>query len=322
MKNLTANDTSYVFPDQTAEGTGRSCYFSGVSKALQINYFYYSNFVITPVTALLGLWCLLSNAYVLIVFLRAKLQMRSGFCTLVSLTLTDLLWAGLVIPLYTSFRVAELVSGKACANRGDWDNPLMVTSFFLCLLTTVGTLGVMSVDRYLAVSNPMWYKVTVNRRHIISFCCGVWLVSSFMVALKHVTWLPYKALELFEACYLVLFASVIIVVQVMTLVFLRKHNSAVANVNERGARANNLASTRVERQLTVITRHVVSLLGLIIIPVASSVALSHILGMEVNPFAEPLYFLSATLCSSINPLLYYRGIAQIREGIGKLAKCQ
>ena len=315
--NLTSSDAL------DAKGGTRPCFLKGVPQDLQLNYFYYSNFVLTPFTALLGLWCFLSNGSVLIAILRGGLQIRAGLFTLCSLTLTDLLWAVLVVPLYISFRVAELKTGKVCANRSDWDNPFMVSSFFLCLFSTVGTLGVMSVDRFLAVSKPMWYKVVVKKRHTIFACCGVWFTSLSMVILKQVALFPRKVLELFEACYIAPICSLIIILQVLTLVQLRRHNNGVANMNEGGAQVPNPRQVNAtERQLAVVTRHVVALLGLVIVPVSLSVILSEVIGITLSYFAEPLYYTIATLCSGINPVLYYRGNAQIREGVAKLVKCQ
>lgn len=315
--NLTSSDAL------DAKGGTRPCFVKGFPQDLQLNYFYYSNFVLTPVTALLGLWCFLSNGSVLIAILRGGLQIRTGLFTLCSLTLTDLLWAVLVVPLYLSFRVAELKTGKVCANRSDWDNPFMVSSFFLCLFSTVGTLGVMSVDRFLAVSKPMWYKVVVKKRHTIFACCGVWFTSLSMVVLKQVALFPRKLLELFEACYIAPICSLIIILQVLTLVQLRRHNNGVANMNEGGAQVPNPRQVNaMERQLAVVTRHVVALLGLMIVPISLSVVLSQIIGIQLSYFAEPLYYTIASLCSGINPVLYYRGNAQIREGVAKLVKCQ
>ena len=315
--NLTSSDAL------DAKGGTRPCFLKGVPQDLQLNYFYYSNFVLTPVTALLGLWCFLSNGSVLIAILRGGLQIRAGLFTLCSLTLTDLLWAVLVVPLYISFRVAELKTGKVCANRSDWDNPFMVSSFFLCLFSTVGTLGVMSVDRFLAVSKPMWYKVVVKKRHTIFACCGVWFTSLSMVILKQAALLPRKVLELFEACYIAPICTLIIILQVLTLVQLRRHNNGVANMNEGGAQVPNPRQVNaIERQLAVVTRHVVALLGLMIVPISLSVVLSQIIGIQLSYFAEPLYYTIASLCSGINPVLYYRGNAQIREGVAKLVKCQ
>ena len=316
--NSTANDTLGTPKAQA----GRPCFSSGIAVTLQFHFFYYYNFFLKPIIILLGLWCFLSNGLVLIAILRGRrLRMRPGFLLLCSLTLTDVVWGGMVTPMYVRFRFMELISGKACANRSD--SPLTEASFFLCLFSTLGNLGVMSSDRYLAVTRPMWYKTTVTMQHAIFACGGVWLTSISMVILRQVNVLPYKAVKYFEACFVILFSCLVIAVQILTLVTLRKHNNAVAQVMEESARVNPAtANNAVERQLTATTRHVVSLLALLIIPTAFSVGLSQILQVKAKMFVGPLFFPFATLCSGINPVLYYRGNSQIKDGITKLVKCQ
>lgn len=321
--NLTTNYTPGVLPDLAEEQGGRPCFLPGTSQTVQLDFFYYSNFVLTPVTTLLGLWCFLSNGLVLIAILRGGLRIRPGFLLLCGLTLTDVLWGGLVTPVYIRFRVAELLNGKVCSNRSDWDSPLMVTSFFLCLFSTLGNLAVMSTDRYLAVAKPMWYKTAVTKQHAFCASGGVWLTSTAMVVLRQVHLFPINALEFFEACYLVVSSSAIIVVQLSTLVALRKHNNAVAQAMEGSARVNAVTRNNItERQLAVTTRHVVSFLALIILPVGLLVGVSQILRWNFHIFVEPLFFPIATLCSGINSVLYYRGNSQIKDGIIKLVKCQ
>lgn len=321
--NATTNITHGVLPDSAKEQTGRPCFFPGNSQTIQLHFFYYSNFFLTPVTILLGLWCFLSNGFILIAILRGGLRIRPGFLLLCSLTLTDVLWGGLVTPVYVRFRIAELLSGKVCSNRSDWDSPLMVTSFFLCLFSTLGNLAVMSGDRYLAVAKPMWYKTTVTKQHAMCASSAVWLTSTAMVVLRQVYLFPLKALEFFEACYVVVSSCAIIVVQLTTLVVLRKNNKVTAQAMEGSARVNAIArNNTVEHQLAVTTRHVVSFLALIILPVGFLVGLSPILPWNYSIFLEPLFFPIATLCSSINAVLYYRGNVQIRDGIIKLIKCQ
>ena len=323
--NMTTNITQGVLPDSAKEQTGRPCFLPGTSQALQLHFFYYSNFFLTPVTTLLGLWCFLSNGFILIAILRGRLRIRPGFLLLCSLTLTDVLWGGLVTPVYVRFRVAELLSGKVCSNRSDWDSPLMVTSFFLCLFSTLGNLAVMSGDRYLAVAKPMWYKTTVTKQHAMCASSAVWLTSTAMVVLRQVHLFPLKVLEFFEACYAVVSSCAIIVVQLTTLVVLRKNNKVVEQAMEGSARVNCLArNNTVEHQLAVTTRHVVSFLALTILPVGFLVGLhmSQILPWNVTILVEPLFFPIATLCSCINAVLYYRGNSQIRDGVIKLIKCQ
>ena len=103
----------------------------------------------------------------------------------------------------------------------------------------------------------------------------------------------------------------------------RKHNNAVAQVMEESARVNPVTpNDAVERQLTTTTRHVVCFLAFLIIPTAFILALTQVLRLKVIVFVTSFYFSITNLCSGLNPVLYYRGNAQINDGITKLVKCQ
>ena len=163
---------------------GRSCFISGISQTLQHDYLNYSNLAFTPVLISLGIWCGLSNATVPIAILRGGFRIRKGYVVLCSLAFIVLLWGGVVIPVYLKHRLEEIFNRHVCANCSDWDNPVMVVSFFVCLLGKVGTLTVMSVDRYLAVAKALWYKVSVKRWHAFLACLYVWMVSVSIVTAK------------------------------------------------------------------------------------------------------------------------------------------
>ena len=159
-------------------------------------------------------------------------------------------------------------------------------------------------------------------QYAITASFAVWVTSIFLVFLKQVKLFPRRAVETFEGGYIICFSAIVIAIQLCTLAALRKHNNAVAQKMEESSRVNpNLASQEIERQLAATTHHVVSLLGLCIIPIAILVGLSNVLQMGFILFVEPLYFPVASLCSSINPVLYYKGNSVIREGIKKPVNC-
>ena len=219
--NLTTNDTQYEVLQE-----GRPCFISEFPRSVQSQFRYYSSLVLTFATTMLGLWCFLSNGLVLVTILRGGLRFRPGFLYLCSLTLTDVLWGGVVTPLYIRFRIAELIAGEACFNRSDWDSPVMVVSFFLCLFAMVGTLRVMSVDRYLAVIKPWWYKAAMKMQYAITASFAVWVTSTFLVVLRQVKLFPRRAVETFEGGYIICFSAIVIAIQLCTLAALRKHNNA------------------------------------------------------------------------------------------------
>ncbi len=306
---------------------GRSCFIAGVSQTVQHDYFYYTNVVLSPVITLLGIWIVLSNGSILIAILRGGIRIRPGFLLLCSLTLTDLLWGGLVTPVYLKFRFQEIINSHVCANRGDWDDPLMAVSFFLCLLGTVGSLAVISLDRYLAVAKGMWYKVSVKLWHACLECVALWLLIVFIITAKITRIVPQNVVEVLEACCVIVLSLFVVIVQVLTLYVLHKHNNSVAQNSDPPAdpgQGNNSSHTTaaIERKLTVTTSWVAGELVLVLIPCAIVVIISKIVNLPAFMLMEPLYFPIASIVSSINPVLYHRGNPQIRQSVSKLFKCQ
>ena len=305
---------------------GRSCFVPGVSQTFQRDYFYFTSVVFTPVITLLGIWSVLSNGSILIAILKGGIRIRPGFVLLCSLTLTDFLWGGLVTPVYLKFRFKEIVNSYFCANRGDWQDPLMVASFFLCLFGTVGSLAVISLDRYLAIAQAMWYKVSVKPWHACFVCIGMWLLSSSIIAAKITRFVPRDAIEAVEAGYVIICSCFTIIAQVLTLYVLRQHNKSVAQLvagTTAGVKNNPACiAAAIERKLTVTTSWVVGELVLILIPCAIVVIISKITNIPFSMLMEPLFFPISSLVSSVNPILYHQKNPQLRQGVSNLLKCQ
>ena len=63
--------------------------------------------------------------------------------------------------------------------------------FILCMLATLGTLAVISRDRYLAVTKPFWYRNHMTKSRAIKMSCLPWLISLVLI-LGHVFYDVYK----------------------------------------------------------------------------------------------------------------------------------
>ena len=112
--------------------------------------------------------------------------------------------------------------------------------------------------------------------------------------------------------------------QILTIGELRRHNNNVAEMMEEGDQGNPVPSAIAahERQLTKTLAYVVGLLILVFIPTAAALAASIITNKPLTHLMDPIVFPLVTLCSGINPILYYRGNEKVKQGILKLVKCQ
>ena len=301
----------------------QSCFVPGISVSFQKGYFYYTNWI-APVTMLLSVWCVVSNASVIIALFRSGIRsVRPGLLMVCSLTITDLIWGAIVAPVNAGFRLKHFMNSQVCevySELAEMPKDVPVTVY---VLGTFGNLTVISVDRYLAVHQVAQYRFLVTRRRALSACFLVWIMSVTVGTLRQVGSVPKYPLVFFGAGFIILTTAVIITAQIMTIRCLHLHNSTVAEMLAEGNQANpvNTPNAAIERALTKTTTYVVGALALIFIPAFCVMVASFITKKPLIKFVNPILHPLVTLCSGINPVLYYRGNKKVKEGISKLVKC-
>ena len=109
------------------------------------------NYAVRPLSVVLAVMSFIFNALVIVTVARTKSLQRPSLLMLCSLAITDLMYA--LFSLYVSIKTVQ--SEHMCLG----DLGLIETAIFiLCMLATLGTLAVISRDRYLAVTKPLWYR--------------------------------------------------------------------------------------------------------------------------------------------------------------------
>ena len=93
---------------------------------------------------------------------------------LCSLSVTDLIYSQ--FPLYVNTKTV-LMEHLCLANLGYID----INIYTLCTGATLGTLAVISRDRYLAVTKPFWYGNHVTESRAIKMSCLPWLISIVLI---------------------------------------------------------------------------------------------------------------------------------------------
>ena len=295
----------------------QSCFIPEIDLSFQKNYFYYTNFI-SPFTMLLSVWCCVSNAAVIVALLRTGVKsIRPGLLMLCSLTLTDFFWGAIVGPMNSSFRIKHLLNSQVCEVYSELEETPIIALLAISCSGTLLNLAVISIDRYFAVTKFVQYKFVVTWPRTLVTCCVVWLTSIAFGPLQSRFRLPI-------VCCLILTAFIVISVQVMTLLHLHHHNNNVAVIMQEGSQANpiNTVNAAFERKLAKTTAYVVGALALVIIPGACSIIMTVITRKPYMKLSTSVIFPLMTLCSSINPILYYRKNQIVKQKICKLLKCQ
>ena len=163
----------------------------------------------------------------------------------------------------------------------------------------------------------------MTRRRALVAISVVWVMSIRNGTLGQVGLLQSNLKFLILASVIVS-AVAIIILQITTLRLLHRHNDTVAEMMAEGnePKPTNTANVAIERQLAKTTSYVVGVLALVFIPMAFGIVITVITKKPYVQLINPGLFPLRTLCSGINPILYYRGNEQVKQGISKLVKCQ
>ena len=134
----------------------------------------YLSFLTASCSTLITIVASLGNFLViLVVFLNPNKDLRSPFNYLVvNLSLADLIVGLITAPLGIAFHFFE---GFGIINR-----PLrktMYVSFFISCTASLLSLSALALDRYVAITYPLFYRSKLNAKRSLLVSAGVWTVS-------------------------------------------------------------------------------------------------------------------------------------------------
>ena len=275
-----------------------------------------SNYFLVPLDMLLASMSLMSNSLILIAVARTRSLQHPSLLLLGSLSITDLLWAMLsIIRSVVRFTLDDL-----CPDTHAVESGFTVFS----MMATLGNLAIISSDRYLAVSKPMWYRSTVTRSKVIKKASVIWLFSAGMTVLTqsrsflpvYVTVFKVVAPLFYTCCIVVTIASYVGIFFAnrrhrQTQMQMQMQMQTLAVLKREKKFANTVGLILVVLTFTYIPA--------LVFPLFLAVALKFSLS-QFSPF-RPFYFLLLTLNGLLNPLLNYGRNKDIRRAVRRLIRC-
>ena len=267
------------------------------------------NYVVRPLDMLLAAMAFVCNALICITVARTKALQRPSLLMLCSLSVTDLIYA--LFSLYVSMKT--VLSEHTClGSLGSRDTTIIT----LCSLATLGTLAVISRDRYLAVTKPLWYRNHLTTLRAIKMSCVPWLIS-MVITLVHVFYFAFKfdgeyqplvhATSLLYYCI----CFVIIILSHLGIYFKKPPIADIRDIQ---------AVMKREKKSAVTVRLILLVLLLTFLPALLCPIVFVMNGVANLGAYRPFYFILFTLNAFANPLLNFGRNKDMRRALRGLFK--
>lgn len=248
-------------------------------------------------------------------------ELRKPFTVLIAnLALADLTAGAITEPMAAYFTIQEVrrsvVEGFAVY--------ITHLSYFISCTTSVLTLGVLAIDRYLAISHPLWYKSHITLSSTMKVSIAVWIVS---VALS----LTYIKTGFINFAFV--FANTAVLCTACVLVFsyyrifksLRGRTNQVRVLHE----GNNESSERqksllLENKLTKLYLMMLGIFLLCFVPSCSFIYVLYFCSLcdcTVIHWLRDMSFLLVLSSSSLNPILYSLRMKTFRKAYKSMVNC-
>ena len=296
--------------------------------------------------AAIGILMLSGNAFVCVVFIAAKKLRRNNMnIFLLSLSVSDMLMAVLVIPFYTVHCFGDcshFLSHHCWLLRKARDFALGTTTLNVCAIT---------YDRYLAILQPLQYGRKMNRLRVGAILTAVWVIPVVVAATRNAWYHTVEenhrhlTVKLYDIAIIItpviLIQAVMLVVNIQIICKIHKHKRSAArrDHNSFDPSPGQLNGLQEESPLEKVSRRLKKGTTSCVVVVLTFVAcwlpktvhnLSYVVDPPNSVLSSPLFFrfcfLFLFIQSSFNPFIYTFYRAQFRQAarriIAKWCRCK
>ena len=269
-----------------------------------------SNYVVRPLYMLFAVMAFVCNALICVTVARTKSLQRPSLLTLCSLSVTDLIYA--LFSLYMGIKT--VLSEHMCLGKA---RPEERAINVLSSLATLGTLAVISRDRYLAVTKPWWYRSHVNKSRAIKISSVPWIIS-VALTIVHIAYFVFK----FEGGYKQLAHTIPLVYYCVCFIIIVFSHLGIYFKKPPAVGIGDIqAVVKREKKSAATIRLILLVLFLTFLPALLWPIVLGLKGIDnVGPYRPFISFLF-TVDTLVNPLLNFGRSKDMRRAVKGLFRC-
>ena len=235
---------------------------------------------------------------------------------ILNLAITDLIVGAMVEPLsmYTHWNEAHGLSINY-----SWLSQFV---YFMCCTASLLSLCILTIDRYLAITSPMWYRANMTNTRVLQASIFIWVFSiSSSAALFATGFVTYAFI--FATLTLICVIFILAFTCVRIFLTLKQKVKELNNLHQSDAERKKAQERNMvwERKLT--KTHLTMLLAFLVCygPACIMIYLMNtcsICSCEVIHWLRDMHFVLITLNSLINLFVYAMRLSYFREAITRL----
>ena len=284
----------------------------------------YLSYISMIASLLLSMITIPGNVLVLLaVYKDPYKELRQPFTVLIAnLALADLTAGSITDPMAVFFMVKEVRGGHV---QG-FTVYLTHLSYFISCTTSVLTLGLLAVDRYLAISHGLWYKSHINLVSTMKICAFVWMIS---IALS----MAYIKTGFIHFAFVFANTAVLSTACVLAVSYYRIFKSLRIRTRQIGV-LHEGTSQQSERQNaaaileTKLTKLYMLMLGVFLLCFVPSCSFIYVMYLCTTcncvaiHWLRDMSFLLVLTNSSLNPILYSLKMKKFRKAFMLIINCR
>ena len=300
-----------------------ACPVPGVSMEIQQQLQFVHNYILCPLSLMIVACSLLGNLFLIFSVMRLKAKAHHSLTYFSSLAVSDLIWS--IVQFCRC--VADYLGIYHCS-----PGRLRILFVLFGALSFCGTLSnliILSIDRYRAISKPLWYRTHMTQSRATRDAIITWLLSLMAACVISPTLMPsFSQIQpyLYQASWI----AFIIFVSVCNLVIIVCHvkifKATIGHRNNIISQCDAQQTAALQQREKKITKTLTLIMITFVISYFPPFVITNILRLmgyfPLSVFLGQLYVVLISLNGLLNPMICFVKNENLRGSLRDLFKCR